>query len=52
MAHSATGLSTDEPDNCLSSPLFHAGIISREINSSVAAGGSTGMVAIQLVTSD
>lgn len=45
-------LSMDEPDHCLSSFLFQASIISREINSTVAAGGSTGMVAIQLVTSD
>lgn len=45
-------LSTDEQDHCLSSPLFQASIISREINSSVAAGDCTGVAAIQLVTSN
>lgn len=46
--HTATHFPTrDIQNHCLSLPLFQAGITSRQINSSMAAGGWTGVVAIQ-----
>ena len=47
-AHGATQPpTTDEQNHHISLPLFQAGIISREMNSSVAARGCTGVVTIR-----